>query len=284
MVPTMAAFHPQVVHFAIALLCVGVLLRAVSLLGRPAFLGPAAVTLLALGTVAVYTAALTGTAAHGPVEQMPGVRPAVMEHEEWGLQARNIFVVVLVIEVLALALRRSPRVRYIAAASTIVGVVGLVYLYEAAEHGGAIVYSYAGGVGTRSGDPADVKRLLLAGLYQQALVERKAGRLTEASALFEEAGQRFPGDVEVALFRAESLLIDRKDAAAALGILRAVTPPAENRFLRMRHGTLTADALLAAGQRDGAIATLQQLVATFPSPRIQQRLDQLQGKSGASGH
>jgi uncharacterized membrane protein len=276
----MASLHPQVVHFAIALLIVGVLFRAVSLLGRPAFISPAAATLLALGTVAIIVAAMTGDAAHGPVEQMPGLRPAVMEHEEWGERARNVFLIVFVIEALALAMRRSARVRYVTMASVVVGVVGLLCLYEAGEHGGRIVYGYAGGVGTRSGDPADVKRLLLAGLYQQALVERKAGRLPEAAVLLDEAAQRFPDDIEVRLLHAESVLIDRKDASASLAALRAITPPADNRFLRMRHGMLTADALVAAGQRDGAIATLQQLLAAFPGPRIQQRLDALQGKPG----
>ena len=280
---TMGQFHPQVVHFAVALLVLGVLLRAVSLLGRPAFVAPAATLILVLGTIAIVVAAQTGQDAHGPVEQMPGVRPAVMEHEEWGERARNVFLIVVLIEGAALAFRRSRAATYLVAASTVVGVVGLAVLYEAAEHGGAIVYRYAGGVGTRSGDPIDVQRLLLAGLYQQALLDRKAGRLPEASALLEEAGQRFPGDVEVSLLRAESLLIDRKDATTALAALRAITPPADNRFLRMRHGLLTADAQLAAGRRDEAIATLQQLVAAFPSPRVRQRLDALQGKTGNPG-
>jgi uncharacterized membrane protein len=280
--PTMAPLHPQVVHFSIALLFVGVALRALSLLGRPAFLGPAAATLIVLGTLGAFAAVLTGQAAHGPVEQMPGLRAAVMEHEEWGERARNVFAIVVVIEALALALRRSPRVKYIAGASVLVGAIGLVCLYEASEHGGAIVYNYAGGIGTRSGDPADVKRLLLAGLYQQALAERKAGHPNEAANLLDVASQRFPDDVEVRLLRAESLLIDRKDATAALALLQTITPPAENRFLRIRHGMLTADALLASGQRDGAIATLQQLAAAIPSPRITQRLETLQGKA-ASG-
>jgi predicted Zn-dependent protease len=151
-------------------------------------------------------------------------------------------------------------------------------LYEAGEHGGQIVYAYSGGVGIRSGDQADVKRLLLAGLYQQALAERKAGRPGEASALLDEAGRHFPGEVDVQLLRAESQLIDRKEPQAALDALRVITPPADNRFQRIRHGMLTADALLAAGQREGAIATLQQLAAAVPNPRVQRRLDELQGK------
>ena len=49
----MGAFHPQVVHFAIALLIVGVLFRVVSLLGRPAWIGPAAAALLLLASEAL---------------------------------------------------------------------------------------------------------------------------------------------------------------------------------------------------------------------------------------
>ncbi len=60
--------------------------------------------------------------------------------------------------------------------------------------------------------------------------------------------------------------------------LRGVTPPADSPFIRIRHGMLTADALEAAGQRDGAIATLQQLVAAVPNARVQQRLDTLKAK------
>jgi len=271
----MAALHPQIVHFAIALLVVGVLFRAISWLGRPAFLSPAAIALLTLGTLAAVVAAYTGDVAHGPVEQMPGLRPAVEDHEFWGEWARNIFLVVVVAELVALALRNSPRARYALMASTAVGVLGLGALYEAGEHGGEIVYAYAGGVGTRSGDPQDVSHLLRAGLYQQALADRNAGRPGSAAALLDIAAQRFPADVEVQLARAESLLIDRHDVMATLDALRSIMPAADNRPVRIRHGMLTADALVAAGQRDGAIATLQQLQAAVPSPRVQQRLNAL---------
>ena len=39
-------FHPQIVHFAIALLIVGVIMRLVWLSGRFRFTGPAATTLI----------------------------------------------------------------------------------------------------------------------------------------------------------------------------------------------------------------------------------------------
>src|SRR5436309_7233177 len=127
----MAYFHPQFVHFAIALLVAGVVFRAVSLLGRPAFAAPAALSLLAAGTLAAALAVQSGTAAHGPVERIPGVRQAVADHEEWGIRTRNVFFTVIVLEGIGLLLYRSPRRRLAYAASAIVGVIGLACLYEA---------------------------------------------------------------------------------------------------------------------------------------------------------
>jgi uncharacterized membrane protein len=272
----MAYYHPHVVHFAIALLAVGVVLRLISLAGRPAFVAPAALTLLALGTVAATLAVQSGIAAHGPVESVPGTRDAVVEHEAWGIRTRNVFWGVIALEAIALALWRSPRRRLVNAASAVVGIVGLFCLYEAGEHGGELVYSYAGGVGIRSGDPADVDRLLLAGLYHEAQLERKAGRSADAAKLLALADERHPGDAEVQLAAAESLLLDRKDARAALEKLRTIQPPHANRSLRIRHGLLTADALEGAGQREGAAAVVQALVTEYPDvARLKQRLDAL---------
>jgi uncharacterized membrane protein len=272
----MAYYHPQFVHFAIALLVAGVVFRAVSLLGRPAFAAPAALSLLAAGTLAATLAVQSGTAAHGPVERIPGVRQAVVDHEEWGFRSLNMFFVVIALESIGLLLYRSPRRRMAYAASTIAGVLGLACLYEAGEHGGQLVYAYAGGVGIRSGDPADVERLLLAGLYNEAQVERKAGRGDRAAALLALAAERHPNDPEVQLAGAESLLIDRKDPRAAIEKLRAIAPPQDNRSLRISHGMLTADALEAAGQREGAAAVVQGLVTEYPDvPRLKQRLDVL---------
>jgi uncharacterized membrane protein len=272
-------YHPQIVHFAIALLVVGVAFRLISLLRRPAFVGPAALVLLGLGTIAAVLAVSSGDAAHGPVERIPGARPAVEDHEEWGKRTRNVFLLVIGLEAVGLLMLRSQKSRYVYMASAGVGLVGLLFLYEAGEHGGRIVYSYAGGVGIRSGDPADVERLLLAGLYQQAQVDRLAGRPAEAHALLMQAARRHPNDIEVQLAAADSHLTDRKDPQAALQILRSIDPPAENQSFRVRHGLLTADALVAAGQREGALAVLQGLATAYPNdPRVAQRIEAV--KSG----
>ena len=83
-------------------------------------------------------------------------------------------------------------------------------------------------LGTRSGDPADVGRLLVAAAHNQALVDRKAGRSAEAAALVAAGGPRFPADPQIQVMAAESALLDGKDPQAALGILGRTTVPENN--------------------------------------------------------
>ena len=119
---SLAALHPQVVHFVIALLFAGVLARCVSLTGRAPFTGPAAAVLLLVGTGAAVLAVQSGTAAHGPVERVPGARAAVMQHEEWGERTRNIFLVVAALEIAALVPAVSRWRKGVLAASALVGL------------------------------------------------------------------------------------------------------------------------------------------------------------------
>ncbi len=219
MVPNLASLHPQVVHFTIVLVIVGVGFRLLSLLRRPAFASPAATTLLLLAAASSVLSVQSGTAAHGPVERVPGSRPAVVEHEDWGKRTQNVLLVLGVIELAALALRRSPKVKLAHGLAAVVGLVAVGFVYEASEHGGELVYSYAGGVGLRTGDPKDVERLLLAGYYHQALAERKAGHADQAAELISAAARRFGSDPEVGLLAAESILIDQKKPASGRGCL-----------------------------------------------------------------
>jgi len=271
--PSLAGLHPIVVHFAIALLIAGAVFRWLSLTGRLSFASPAAASLLLAGTVAAVLAVKSGTAAHGPVERIPGVVDAVIAHEHWGERARNAFIVVAVAELAVLLLARRGKERMAVIASAVLCVPAVFCLYEAGEHGGELVYEYAGGPGLRTGDPADVGRLLVAGVYNQAQADRKAGRPGDAAALVSAIAPRFASDPSVQVMAAESALLDRKDPAAALDILGRTTVPQDNARLRMRHGLLMADALEAAGRPDAARATLQQLASAFPTNgRIKQRL------------
>lgn len=273
----MAELHPQVVHVTIILALAGVAFRILSLAARVSFAGPAAAVLLIVAAASSIASVQSGVDAHGPVERVPGARPAVVEHEEWGERARNVLLVLGAIELLGLALRRSPKVRMVHAAAAVVGVGAAFAVYQAGKHGGELVYSYAGGVGIRSGDPKDVERLLVAATYHQALADRTAGHGAEAADLIASTARRFPADPEMQLFAAESLLLDRKNPQEALAALAMVTPPDGNRILTGRKATLQADAYEATGQKSEAIAVLERTVAAFPNPRMQQRLDALKG-------
>lgn len=279
MIWNLAAMHPQIVHFTIVLAIVGAAFRVLSLLGKPAFLSPAATTLLLLAAVSGYASTQSGTAAHGPVERVPGARTAVQEHEEWGERTRNALFALAAVELVILAMRKSKHLRIVQGVAAIGALVCVGFVYETGEHGGTLVYSYAGGIGIRTGDPKDVERLLLTGYYQQAMVDRKAGRLDSAAQLIKDAAARFGSDPEIKVVAAESMLLDQKNPKAALDALASFEPPPP---LVGRKATLQADAFEAMGQKEAAIAVLQALVSQRPNPRIQQRIDRLQGKAPAT--
>jgi uncharacterized membrane protein len=278
--PNIASFHPQIVHFVVALLFVGVGARLVSLTGRLKFTNHGAAALLLIGTVAAVLAVQSGTDAHGPVERIPGTRELVVEHEEQGKTTRNIFLAVAAIELLALGFaRQATTARYARLAyfaSALVGVIGCAELYEAAEHGGRLVYSYAGGPGLRTGDPRDVERLLVAGLYNQSRVDRREKRFAESASLVNELAKRFPNDTTIRFLRVESLLMDTKDyrgALAAADSIRVAPTDARN---GARLATLRADTYLAMGKPDSARAVLAPVVAAFPqNTRLKAKLDSI---------
>lgn len=276
MIWTLAALHPQVVHFTIVLTIIGALFRVLSLLGRPAWLNPAAATLLLMAALSGYVSSRSGTAAHGPVERVPGARSAVQEHEEWGERTRNALFVLAAIELVGLAMQNRPQMRIVRMVAAAGAVICVAFVYEAGEHGGKLVYSYAGGVGIRTGDEKDVSNLLLAGYYQQAMADRKAGRLDSAAQLIDDASKRYNADPEVKLLAAESQLLDRKNPQGAIDTLAKFDPPPQ---LRVRKAMLQADAFVAMNQKDAAIAVLQAINSQTPNPRVQQRINQLQGKS-----
>ncbi|MEO8636564.1 MAG: DUF2231 domain-containing protein [Gemmatimonadales bacterium] len=266
--PDIAALHPIVVHFVVALGIVGVILRLIALTGRLTWTGPAATTLIFLAAGAGVVAAESGHQSHQWAERIPGVMEAVEKHEELGEMTRNLFLVIAALELTALAFYSKARVaRGIRIAAGLGGVVACFYLYEAGEHGGELVYSYAGGVGTRTGDLSDVRRLLIAGLYQQARVARDSGQADEAARLTEELQRQAPQDFNVALLGAASLLEDRKDPLGALTALANLSPPKDDPRAGVRLGLLKSDVFVALGQPDSARAVLTRLSQDYPQSR-----------------
>ena len=271
--PNIGEYHPAIVHFAIALVVIGVIFRWISLSGRAAFTGPAAVTLLLVGTLAAVVAAESGIDAHGPVERIPGVRQAVVDHEEAGEWARNVLLVLAALELIALIVRRRNLnvARGALWGSAIVGVFGMSAMYKAGARGGDLVYRYAGGIGIRHGDSADVTRLYLAALYQSAQQARAQHDSGRAALLFSDLARQFPADTNVRLLAIESLIRDQKNGREALAALSRIEVRPDDRRLRLRVAFLRADAYVAAGQPDAARSSLQQLARDFPD--MQQRIE-----------
>jgi uncharacterized membrane protein len=271
--PDLGFYHPIVIHFAIGLLTVGVLFRWLSLTGRTAFAGPAAASVLLLAMVATLVAAQSGEDAHVAVEAVPGTAGAVRAHQQWGERTRNLALVIGGLELLALALRGRADTRRLLFASAGLGAVAVLSVLQTGKLGGELVYAHAGGVGIRSGDPEDVTRLLLAGLFAQADVDEKAGRAGDAATLLEIAAQRFPADPTVQVRAAEALLEDRHDPAGALQVLTRLGPTPDDPRLRFRRGWLTADALDALGREAEARVVLERLQTEFPeNTRLRGRL------------
>jgi uncharacterized membrane protein len=266
--PPLSELHPVIVHFVIALGVVGVALRVLSLFPFGKWARYGATALLLIAAVGGYFAVESGTAAHGLAERIPGVREAVQKHEHDGERTRNVLGIVALLEVGALLLRnRAGVARGLMAASALVGLGAAYLIYETGEHGGELVYEYAGGVGTRTGNTADVQRLLVAGLYHQARIARDSGRADEAARLTAELMRQRPNDPMVSLLGVESQLKDSKDAAGALATARALTGPADQAMFASRRGTLMADAYVALNQRDSARALLTELLVKFPQSR-----------------
>lgn len=268
-------YHPILVHFPIALTYVAAGARILWLVFKREWLSHAATSLWVCATLGALAATYTGDEAHAPVERVPGSRDAVVAHQDWGKRTRNLLIAISLVELGALALsgNRQKGLRYVSAAA---GLVAMFFMFETGEHGGDLVYSYAGGVGIRTGDSVDVERLLLAGLYHQAQRDRAAGRIEDAAVLTRELARRFPNDSTVRLLAIESMLRDSKNPVVALAALDSIQPPKTSRGLYLNAAILRADALNAVGQRDSARGVLNALTGDFPtSARLRAKLDSL---------
>jgi uncharacterized membrane protein len=275
--PDIAQYHPIVVHFVIALGMVGIAMRWISLTGKLPFTRPAAATLLILAGLAGVVAAQSGAEAHERVEQIPGVAAQVQAHENAGEWARDALLLVGGIEVLGLLLMKTDRWRrYAEYASAVACIAAAGTVFQAGQRGGDLVYSYAGGPGLRTGDSVDVHRLLNAGLFEEAMLARRDHRSAEADSLMTELARRNPGDVNVQLAEAQSLVVDRKDPPAALAALDRIVVPDSARTLKLRIDFARVNAYTAAGMKDSAKVVLTRLVAALPNNRrLQQLLDRM---------
>ena len=274
--PEIGVFHPQIVHIVIVGAGLGILFRWISLTGKLTWTSPAATTLILIGAVAAYFAVESGTQTHQLSERIPGVVRAVQTHEDAGHDTRNILLGLGLIEIVALLKWVKKYQRWIYVASGVVGVAAAYNIYEVGRLGGELVFSYAGGVGMRSGDSSDVNRLLLAGLYNRAQLSRSEKNAEAAAQGFTALAATFPSDPTIKLLAVESMLIDRKDPAAALTALAKIPVPADTERTYTRYHLDKANAFVGVGKKDSARAVLTALQAKFPtSQRIKSELEKL---------
>jgi uncharacterized membrane protein len=271
--PDIGSLHPQIVHFVIVGAGLGIFFRWVSLTGKLAWTGPAATTLILIGTVAAVLAVRSGDDAHGVAQRIPGAETAVRAHESAGHDAQNILLLIAALEIVALVPVVGKWRRGVLATSALVGLGGAWEVYNVGRLGGEVVYTYAGGVGLRSGDSTDVDRLMLAALYNRAQLDRTEKNSAGAAQAFADLATRFPADPAVQMLAVESLLQDKKDPAAALAALNQIPAPPDSARTYTRYQMDRADAMAGSGQKDSARAVLTALSQKFPkSQRIKDRL------------
>src|SRR6516225_4083911 len=261
--PEIGYYHPQIVHFIIAGLLIGIGFRWLSLTGKFPWADRPATIILVLGAIVSVFAVLSGTQAHELAERIPGVAKAVQDHEDAGHDVRDFFLIIAAVELLALVPAFAKWRKWLLVLSGVLCIWGAYDIYDVGRLGGVLVYSYAGGVGMRTGDSADVNNTVRAALYNRALLDRQQKNADAASKDFAELAQRFPADQQVQL--------------AAIGALRAMPVPPDSSRMWGRYQSVRADAFEALGQKDSARAVVQAMLAKFPqSERLKARLQKLQ--------
>ena len=144
-----AGWHPQVVHFAIALLIVYVLLELVGIIFNRDFFSKAAHLILFLGVLAGLVAVLTGNQAFQVAAKLKdqGIKiplNAINQHEDAANLVVWYFTILLVIRTFLVL--RKKFIGYIKYIFIVFALIGSFLVYRAGDLGGKLVYKY--GVGT----------------------------------------------------------------------------------------------------------------------------------------
>jgi uncharacterized membrane protein len=149
----LAAFHPKVIHFPIALLLTYTLLEAVGAILKKELFSNAAYILLILGVLGAIAAVQTGQQAEHLFENWTKSSGDLLEmHEKYANLTVWLFSFLLVIRTAFIILVQVKK-KFVANAVilkyifVLIAVIGCYFIYETGEYGGKMVYEH--GVGTK---------------------------------------------------------------------------------------------------------------------------------------
>jgi uncharacterized membrane protein len=140
--------HPAIVHFPIVLIFLGMLLSILTIFTRRGALPQYAAVILILAAGGAQLAVNTGGDQVDEVlRRMPEAKPLVLVHAEWGVKMRTAAVIAAISALVALAFYRLGRFRRVLAfITTIIAAWACYCAFEAAKHGGAMVFHHGVGV------------------------------------------------------------------------------------------------------------------------------------------
>jgi uncharacterized membrane protein len=140
--------HPAIVHFPIVLIFLGTLLSVLSVFTRRGALPQYAAVVLILAAGAAQFAANTGSdQADEVLRRMPDAKPLLFIHAEWGERMRTASVIAAICAVVALAFYRFSKFRrFLALITMLVAAWACYSAFQAAKHGGAMVYHHGVGL------------------------------------------------------------------------------------------------------------------------------------------
>jgi uncharacterized membrane protein len=138
--------HPAVVHFALVLPAIALLFQVMGLATKNITYQRAANLLFYLGVVAVVIATISGRVAGPDVKPLLNAegKELFTEHMEIGFALATFYVVLAFLKTISIFVNNRI-FRFLMALLLVAGVGGL---FVQAQHGGELVYKYAGGVDT----------------------------------------------------------------------------------------------------------------------------------------
>ena len=145
--------HPAVVHFALVLPAIALLFQLMALLSKNASYRKAANLLFFLGVIAVLLATLSGRLAGPDVKPLLSAEGKALfnEHATIGFALAGFYILLAFLKTLSIFIKKRG-FRILMAFLLIAGVGGL---FVQAQHGGKLVYAYAGGVEIPDTDDMD---------------------------------------------------------------------------------------------------------------------------------